>query len=171
MNPISATATIDAPRERVFEFLCDLANRPSICDHFVGEFRLERLDSRGVGAAARFRSRRPRLWVETVIEEVVPPHGIHERGRAGRLGRIPVFTVWELVDGGTPRGCEVTVTFWTEPSHPSDRARELLGGARRWRRNWKRAVVRLRDAMESDRPVERVAVAGADRLPGALTVA
>ena len=171
MGPISANAAIDAPRERVFDFLCDLANRPAICDHFVCEFRLERLESAGVGAAARFRLRRPKLWMETVIEEVIPPHRISERGRAGRLARIPVFTVWEMVEGASPGSCEVTVSFWTEPSHAIDRVRELFGAGRRHRRHWSRALAHLKDAMENEHPVGRVAVAGADRLPGALTVA
>ena len=35
MGPISVKTPIDAPRERVYEFLCDLANRPSFTDHFV----------------------------------------------------------------------------------------------------------------------------------------
>jgi hypothetical protein len=98
MRTISARISIDAPRESVHAFLGDLANRPAIIDHFADEFRLQRLESSGVGAAARFRVRRPRLWMETVIEEVEPPFRIAERGRAGRLARIPTATVWELIE-------------------------------------------------------------------------
>ena len=50
MGPISVKTLIDAPRERVYEFLCDLANRPSFTDHFVSEFRLERLESSPAGS-------------------------------------------------------------------------------------------------------------------------
>ena len=64
--------------------------------------------------------------METVIEEVSPPHRILERGRGGRLDRIPIETCWEVAEAGA-EGCEVTVTFQTSPSHPLDRLREKLG--------------------------------------------
>lgn len=163
MDPISATTTIDAPRERVFEFLLDLANRPAIADHFQQDFRLERLDSAGVGAAARFRLR-DRGWMETEIAALAFPHRIVERGRGGRTDRVPSRTVWELVPGPGAAGCEVTVSFWTEPTHPADRLRERLGSGRRLRRALARTLDRLRDVIENERRVERVAVAGADRL-------
>lgn len=164
MGPISVKKPIDAPRERVFEFLCDLANRPAITDHFAREFRLQRLESSGVGAAARFRVTGPALWMETVIEEVSPPHRILERGRGGRLDRIPIATSWEVVESGA-RGCEVTVTFQTEPSQALDRLRERLGAERFYRRQWSLALSRLKELMESGRPPSRVVVAGADRQP------
>jgi uncharacterized protein YndB with AHSA1/START domain len=164
MGPISVKKPIDAPRERVFDFLCDLANRPAIVDHFTREFRLQRLESAGVGAAARFRIKGPAHWMETVIEEVAPPHRIVERGRGGRLDRIPIVTTWDLVESGA-RGCEVTLTFNTEPSRGLDRLREMLGAKRLYRRHWSVALSRLKELMESGRPADRVVVAGADRLP------
>ena len=42
MGPVSATTAIDAPRERVYALLVDLAFRPAFTDHFIDEFRLER---------------------------------------------------------------------------------------------------------------------------------
>ena len=164
MGPISVTKAIDAPRERVFDFLCDLANRPSVTDHFMREFRLERLESSGVGAAARFQVSEPRMWMETVIEEVSPPHRLLERGRGGRLDRIPIETCWQLTEAGA-EGCEVTVTFQTSPSHPVDRLRERLGGALFYRRQWSIALARLKELMESGRTPARVRVAGGDRAP------
>ena len=161
MGPISAETTIDAPRERVWEILVDLANRPGFCDHFQHEFRLERLESSGVGAAARFRVEAPRMkiWMESAIEEAAEPHRIFERGRGSRLDRLPIFTVWELT-GGAGRTTEAKVTFWTEPSSPIDRVRERLG-ARRWlRRQWSRSLERLKDVAESGESVEPVGVAG-----------
>ena len=83
MGPITVKTTIDSPRERVYEILCDLANRPAFTDHFVADYRLQRLDSSGVGAAARFRVTEPGLWMETVIDEVSPPHRVHEQGAGG----------------------------------------------------------------------------------------
>jgi uncharacterized protein YndB with AHSA1/START domain len=165
VGPISVKTAIDAPRERVYEFLCDLANRPAFTDHFAEEFRLERIQPAGIGAAARFRVADSGFWMETVIDELSPPHRIFERGRGGRLDRIPIFTVWELTEGPSPEGCEVAVHFWTEPSHPLDRLRDALGAERRYRRRWAKALSRLKDLIESGRAVERVEVAGGERLP------
>jgi uncharacterized protein YndB with AHSA1/START domain len=166
MGPISAETTIDAPRERVFELVSDLAARPSFCDHFQRELRLQRIESRGVGAAARFRVEAPRMtmWMETVIDEVDPPHRVFERGGGGRLDRIPAYTVWELESGAGP-GTEARVTFWTEPSHPVDRIREHLGAEGWLRRQFSRALERLKELAESGRAIEFVGVAGEDPLP------
>src|SRR5436190_7685059 len=164
MGPISVSTMIDAPRGRVFEFLADLANRPAFTDHFISELRLERFESSGVGAAARMRVRRG-TWMETVIDEVSPPHRIRERGRGGRLDRIPMATLWELVEGPAASSCEVKLTFGTEPEQPFDRMRERLGAERFYRRNWSTALSRLKDLIETEGPVARVVVAGGARLP------
>jgi uncharacterized protein YndB with AHSA1/START domain len=166
MGPISAETTIDAPRERVWAMISDLADRPGFCDHFQSQFRLQRVESSGVGAGARFRVEGPRmkLWMETVVEEAEEPYRLFERGRGGRLDRIPVFTVWELSEGAG-RTTEARVTFWTEPSHPLDRLRERLGTGRWFRRMWGRALRRLKDLAESGTAIEPVALAGADPLP------
>ncbi|HEX6116188.1 MAG TPA: SRPBCC family protein [Solirubrobacterales bacterium] len=163
MGPISAETTIDAPRERVWAVLRDLANRPAFCDHFQHDFRLERLESAGVGASARFRLEGPRMkiWMETVIEEAEEPQRIFERGQGGRLDRIPSATVWELAEGAG-RTTEAKVTFWTEPSNPIDKLREN-GRSRRWiRRQWAHALERLKGLAETDSAIEPVGVAGID---------
>jgi hypothetical protein len=166
MMPVSARISIDAPRERAFAFVSDLANRPAFTDHFIHDYRLERIPSAGVGAAARFRVEPPttRLWMETVIEELEPPYGIHERGQGGRLDRIPIFTAWELL-AGPGSVTEVSLTFWTDPSHRLDRLRERLGARRWYRRQWSRALRRLKRTLEEERPVEVAGVAGEDRVP------
>jgi uncharacterized protein YndB with AHSA1/START domain len=164
MDPVAATTTIDVPREDVYELLCDLAARPAFCDHFIDGYRLERLDPVGVGAGARFRLRDSGEWLNTEIEETSPPHLIRERGRGGRFNRVPVHTVWELAPGSSAGSCEVTLTFWTEPQNPLDRAREMLGAPRWFRRNWARALARLKDLAESGRAPERVAIAGRERI-------
>lgn len=168
MGPISVTVPIDAPRERVFAVISDLANRPSFLGETVEDFRLARLDSAGVGAAARFRFADGGPWVATAIDEVEPPHRLFERGRTGRLDRIPAFTAWELVEGAGPGGCELTVSYWTQPTHPADRvADRLRGGERRLRRGWRAALRRLKELVESEQPLERLTVGGGDRIPGA----
>ena len=165
MGPVSATTTIDAPREQVFAVIADLANRPAFCDHFMTGFHLERLESRGPGAAARFHvaAKRFNMWMDTVIVEVDAPHRLVERGRGGHANRMAVGTAWELVESAAAT-TEVTVSFWTEPSNPLDAARGKLGAGRWHRRQWKRALRRLRDLIESGDEVVAVRVAGASRV-------
>ena len=165
MGPISVKRSIDAPRERVFDLLCDLANRPAFTDHFITEYRLERLESYGVGAAARMRVARRHVWMETAIVEVSSPHRILERGGSGRLDRVPTTTGWEIIDGPGGSGCEVTLSFWTEPSSRLDRLRDKLGAERFYRRQWSTALSRLKELIESGESPERVVVAGGDRAP------
>jgi uncharacterized protein YndB with AHSA1/START domain len=169
MGPVSAKVSIDAPREDVLALLADLSVRPAFTDHFIDEFRLERLEAAGVGAAARFRVPDRKLWMETVIAEAEPPHRLVERGRGGRVDRMPISTVWELVDGPAGSGCEVSVSFVIEPANIADRAADALAtlrGTEGWyRRRWSRALERLKDLVESGGEPPRVVVAGADRIP------
>ena len=165
MRPISATATVDAPRERVFDLLCDLSIRPAFTDHFLTEFRLGRLDPVGVGASARFRFRASGAWLDTAIESVTAPRLVRERGAGGRSNRVAVHTVWELAEGPAAGSCEVTVSFWTEPANLLDRLRELLGSSRALGRDWRRALDRLGEIAEGEDPASRVSVAGVDRVP------
>jgi uncharacterized protein YndB with AHSA1/START domain len=166
MGPVSAEIEIDLPRERVYEEIADLALRQRFTDHFQHGFHLTRIDSSGVGAGARFcsGSRLRSTWMDSVIEELDPPHRIVERGRGGRANRIPQTTAWELTDG--PGGLtRVRVSHWTEPKHPLDRLVEPLSGlAGAERRGWRVALRRLRDELESAAaPAERVSVAGSNR--------
>lgn len=162
MGPVSAEATIDAPRGVIFDVVSDLALRPSFCDHFQEQFRLQRVESRGVGAAARLRLDAPRFpfWMETVVAQVDPPYLLVERGRGARIDRMPVGTAWELVESaGTMT--DVTVSFWTEPGHPVDKVRDRLASAGWHERQWKRALGRLRELVESGAAIEPIRVAGA----------
>lgn len=163
MGPVSAEIEVDASRERLFEVLADLSRRPSFTDHFLTDFHLTRIDSRGIGAGARFRVSQPlrSVWMDTAIAELESPHKIVERGRGGRGNRIPVGTAWELTQasGALTR---VRVSHWTEPSNPIDRAVEALSGAGMLQeRAWREALRRLRDQVESGAAAEApIAVAG-----------
>jgi uncharacterized protein YndB with AHSA1/START domain len=163
MGPISLSTSIDAPRERVFDFIIDLAVRPSWTDHFVSEYHLARIAASGLGAAARFRVDAPAgvRYMETVIAEAERPFRIVEHGRGGRLDRLPIRMVWELEEGPTTN---VTLTFWTSPTTAFARAREL-GHTRWWRRRLKKALTRLREQIESGAAAPRTEVAGGDRIP------
>jgi uncharacterized protein YndB with AHSA1/START domain len=163
VGPISLPVSIDAPRERVFDFLCDLGARPAWIDHFASDYRLERIAATGRGAAARFRVHAPAgvRYMETVIAEVERPYRVVEHARGGRLDHIAMRIVWELEEGPTTR---VSLTFWTIPAGRFDRIREI-GRERWWRRRWKRALMRLRELIESGEAPPRAEVAGGDRVP------
>jgi uncharacterized protein YndB with AHSA1/START domain len=163
MGPVSAEIEIDAPRERVFDTLSDLALRPSFTDHFLHDFHLTRIESSGVGAGARFQVASPlrRVWMDTAIASLEAPYEIVERGCGGRSNRIPTTTVWELTEAAGSL-TQVRVSHWTEPPNPLDRALEVLAGnSFSAQRGWQEALRRLRDRLESgeDAP-PAVAVAG-----------
>jgi uncharacterized protein YndB with AHSA1/START domain len=152
VGPVSAEIEIDAPRERVFEAISDLARRPAFTDRFQRDFHLTRIESSGVGAGARFQtgSRVRSVWMDTAIAELEAPHKLVERGSGGRANRIPVTTVWELTEGSGSLTA-VRVSHWTEPSNPVDQAVEALSGsAGAAQRGWREALRRLRDQLESD---------------------
>jgi len=163
VGPISLTTSIDAPRERVFEFICDLGTRQGWIDHFATEYRLVRVEAQGQGAGARFRVDAPAgvRYMETVIAEAERPYRVVEHGRGGRLDRIPIRTVWELEEGPTTT---LTLTFWTSPPSAFDRVREL-GHTRWWTRRWSKALRRIQEIIESGEALPRTEVAGGDRLP------
>jgi uncharacterized protein YndB with AHSA1/START domain len=166
MGPLSAEIEIDVPRERVFELIGDLSARPSFTDHFLSNFHLTRIEPTGVGAGARFRVEAPlrKVWMDTTITELEPPHKIVERGLGGRTNRVQTRTVWELTEG---RGSltAVRVAHWTEPRNPVDRGLEVLSAGSFWQeRGWREALRRLRDLLEADALVaERIGVAGGNR--------
>src|SRR6188474_427723 len=162
MGPVSAEIEIDVSRQRAFETIADLGLRPSFTDHFLSDFHLTRIESRGVGAGARFRiAVRPRrVWMDTAIAELEEPHRIVEHGRGGRGNRVPSTTLWELAEGPGSL-TTVRVSFWTEPG-VVDRGLELLSGASiPYARHWQEALRRLRDRLESDELDDgRIGVAG-----------
>jgi uncharacterized protein YndB with AHSA1/START domain len=166
MGPIRAEVEIDAPRERIFELIGDLSLRPSFTDHFLTDFHLLRIDPRGVGAGARFRVKAPlrKVWMDTTIIGQEEGERIVEAGSGGRTNRIRTHTVWEL-SGGTGSLTAVSVTHWSEPANPLDRALEVASGGSFWQeRGWQEALRRLRETIESDLPAgERIAVAGGNR--------
>jgi hypothetical protein len=164
MGPVSAAVDVDAPRERVFDLIGDLASRPAFTDHFISDFHLTRIASSGAGAGARFRLALPprALWMDTAISVCEAPRRIVERGCGGPSNRIPAVTVWELLEGPGSL-TSVRLSFWTEPSDRVDRALDLLGGTSLWHaRAWRRALRRLRDLVESSEsaPVRHAIIAG-----------
>lgn len=163
MDPVTVSIVIDAPRERVFEYLQDLANHSEFTDHYLHEWHLTRVDSVGRGAGARFRVAAPGnrfSWGDVTFTEVDPPYRIVEVGRGGKDNRVRTLGIYELspATGATTR---VRFTLETEPATLSDRLLESLG-ARSWvRRQNMKAMRRLRSILEQgEGRGARVTVAG-----------
>jgi uncharacterized protein YndB with AHSA1/START domain len=150
MDPVTVTTTIDRPREEVFAYLLDVANRPEYTDHYLVDWRLTREDPVGRGAGARFRFKAPLNrfnWADITLIEVEAPRRIVEAGRGGKYNRTRLRAVYELEQGsgGTTR---VTYMLETRPGKFSDALMEKVG-FRGWiTRKSNRAMRRLRSILE-----------------------
>jgi uncharacterized protein YndB with AHSA1/START domain len=148
VRQVTVSTVISAPREQIFDFVCDLAARPAYTDHFMRDYRLARVNPVGRGAAARFQLRGPlaKEYAELHITEVDRPRRIVEEVRVGRRGRNRSLAVYEFSreGGGTTR---VELTTFSEPATLVDRLKQV--GAAGWmRRQTRRALDRLRMIFE-----------------------
>lgn len=163
MHPVTVSTVISAPRERVFDYLRDIANHAEFTDHYLVDWHLTREDSVGLGAGARFRVKAPGnrfSWADSTFTEIASPHRIVETGRTGKANRIRTLGVYELspASGGATR---VQLTIETEARVLSDRIMEALGGRAWLKRKNAKALRRLRSILErGEGRGERVTVAG-----------
>jgi uncharacterized protein YndB with AHSA1/START domain len=162
MREVTVSTVISAPREEVFDFVCDLAGRPAYTDHYMHDYRLARVNPVGAGAAARFSIRAPlaKEYAELEIKEVDRPRRIVEELRVGRRGRNRSLAVYEFMPeaGGVTR---VELTTYSEPATVVDRLKEI--GAAGWvRRQTKKSLERLRMIFEEPPkdPLKRATIAG-----------
>jgi uncharacterized protein YndB with AHSA1/START domain len=163
VDPFTVSATINRPREEVFEYLADIANHAEFTDHYLVDWHLTREDSYGTGAGARFRMKAPRnrfAWADFTLADVQPPFRIVEHGRGGKYNRIRMLGTYTLSPG--PGGTtKVEYTLETVPVYPSDHIMEALGGNRWTRRQTAKAMRRLRTILEENRDRgRRATVAG-----------
>ena len=162
MREVTVSATISAPREDVFDLVCDLAARPTFTDHFQDDYRLARVQPVGVGAAARFKLDAPLAneYAELTITEADRPRRIIEEIRVGRRGRNRSVAVYDF----TRESANVTrveLTTYSEPATRVDRFRQI--GAAGWiRRKTRRSLDRLRAIFEEPQkePPKRATIAG-----------
>jgi uncharacterized protein YndB with AHSA1/START domain len=153
VDAFTVSTTISRPREEVFEYLADIANHAEFSDHYLTDWHLLREETYGVGAGARFRlhTRLNRFsWADLSIAEAQPPYRILQRGRGGKYNRVRILATYTLLEGpgDTTR---VDFTLETEPSLPSDRVVEALGGRSWLKRKTTRAMRRLRVILEEGR--------------------
>jgi uncharacterized protein YndB with AHSA1/START domain len=150
VDPLTVSIVVSAPRERIFDYLQDIANHPEFTDHYLVDWHLTRIDSVGLGAGARYRVKAPGnrfSWGDSTFIEVERPHRLVEAGRTGKNNRIRTMGVYELApaSGGATK---VSFTLETKPTKLSDRLMESMG-ARSWmRRKNRRAMRRLRGILE-----------------------
>jgi uncharacterized protein YndB with AHSA1/START domain len=162
MREVTVSTIISAPREEVFDFVCDLAGRPAYTDHFMDDYRLARVQPVGVGAAARFKLDAPmsNQYAELTITEADRPRRIIEEVRLGRRGRNRSVAVYDF----TRESATVTrvdLTTFSEPATMVDRFREI--GAAGWmRRKTRKSLDRLRMIFEEPQkgPPKRATIAG-----------
>ena len=154
MREVTVSAVISAPREDVFDFVCDLAARPAFTDHFMDDYRLARIRPIGVGAAARFKLDAPLAneWAELTIIKADRPREIVEEIRVGRRGRNRSVAIYDFTrESATVTRVELT-TF-SEPATIVDRLKEI--GAAGWmRRKTHKSLDRLRTIFEEPERVE-----------------
>ncbi len=158
MRPITVSTVVDAPREHVFRCLADLANHAAFTDHMTSDFRLERMESSGVGAAVRFRvasslARLPLMSplasasVELVTTELEEPYLLLLEGATGRFNRVRVRVDYRLTVHSTDM-TRVELTVETHPAKRIDALKESLG-ARPWlAAKLRRALRRMRELIE-----------------------
>jgi uncharacterized protein YndB with AHSA1/START domain len=164
VDPVSASVTIDRPREEVFAYLADVANHAEFSDHYMTNWRLTRIDSVGRGAGARFRVGVPLQrfdWGDMTLVAVDPPRRIVALGRYGKFNRIKTTGIWTLEPSGGG-GTDVEYMIESEPALPTDRIVETLSGQRRYyKRKVRKAMRRLQEILEEDHGRgARVTVAG-----------
>jgi uncharacterized protein YndB with AHSA1/START domain len=162
-HSLTVSTLISAPRERVFDYLQDIANHSEFTDHYLVDWRLTRESSIGAGAGARYRVKAPGnrfSWGDSTFTEVTAPRRIVEVGRTGKANRIRTLGVYELSPG--PAGAtRVQFTLQTETRVLSDRIMEALGGRAWLKRKNAKAMRRLRSILErGEGRGERVTVAG-----------
>jgi uncharacterized protein YndB with AHSA1/START domain len=148
VRQVTVSTVISAPREDVFDFVCDLAARPAYTDHFMRDYRLARANPVGLGAAARFRMHAPfaKEYAELQITEVDRPRRIVEELAVGRRGRNRSLAVYDFSIEG-PGITRIELTTFSEPATLVDRLKEL--GAAGWvRRQTAKALKRLRMIFE-----------------------
>ncbi len=162
VRQVTVSTVITAPREQIFDFVCDLAARPAYTDHFMRDYRLARVNPVGIGAASRFQLKAPfaKEYAELQITEVDRPRRIVEEIRVGRRGRNRSLAIYDFSDEG--HGVtRVELTTFSEPATPIDRIKEL--GAAGWvRRQTAKALKRLRMIFEEppSGELKRATIAG-----------
>lgn len=163
MDPLTISTTVALPREAIFEYLSDISNHAEFEDHYLTDWHLTRVESRGRGAGARFRVEMPARrysWADLTLVELEPPYRIVGRGRTGKNNRVRLRVEYRLTIV-SESVTQVALTIETDPVTVTDRLAESFG-ARRWlQRKSGKALARLRSILEEGKGSgKRATVAG-----------
>jgi len=165
VDPVTADVVISRPPAEVFDYLADVANHPEFLDHFTHGWRVTREDTYGRGAGARYAVRQTGNrypFVDYTVVEFEPPRRLVLAGRAGKYNRIRALTQIDL-EPAAGDGTRVTVTYETQRKLLSDFLFDRRGF---YKRNWRKALRRLREILEEDRGRgARATIAGGPRKP------
>jgi len=137
MRPVSASAHLEQPPERVFEFLADLRNHWRLTQRLAA---LETLD--GDGAGGRVRIGGPLGLSRVARTRVVgmdPPRALHGQAHVGR--RTVGLVHWRIEPNG--QGSHVTLSAVVERATRLDRLILAVGGRRLLARAFADAVAQL----------------------------
>jgi uncharacterized protein YndB with AHSA1/START domain len=154
--PVALDTYISAPREELFDFVADIAARPSWNDHFQAEFHLATTRAATKGSAARYRTDPPfqrQLYSDLRIVELDRPRRIFEEGVQGRLNRGRVQIVWDFFQEA-PEQTRIEFEMRTEPGGKLQRMAEGLGAHGYYKRQYTTALERLRMIFEERPPGE-----------------
>jgi uncharacterized protein YndB with AHSA1/START domain len=162
MREVNVSKVISADRERIFDFVSDLAGRPAYADHYMRDYRLARVNPVGAGAAARFQFNAPlaKDYAELEVREVDRPRRIVEELAVGRRGRNRFLAVYDFTQEA-PGVTRVELTTYGEPATTIDRMKQV--GAAGWiRRQTAKQLERLRMIFEEPpkEPLKRATIAG-----------
>jgi len=166
--PVALDTHIAAPREEVFDFVADIAARPSWNDHFQSEFHLTRPRTATKGSAARYRTNPPfqrQLYTDLAIVELDRPRRLVEEGVQGKLNRGRVQIVWDFEQEG-PALTHVQFEMRAEAGSRLQGTAQALGARGYYKRQYATALERLRIIFE-ERPegeLARASVAGYEPL-------
>jgi hypothetical protein len=149
MSSVTVSTTIHQPRDRVFDFLDDLARHEAFTDHFLVDWTLTGERSTGVGAGARMRAkgagRHP--WITITVVESVRPERTVEEGRGGKAGRRRTRGIYELAVAA-PDATKVSFTNELEPAGVLERLQAPLARSYLRRQN-ARSLRRLKAILEN----------------------
>jgi hypothetical protein len=148
MASITVSTTIHRPRERVFDFLDDLARHEAFTDHFLVDWTLTQERTTGVGAAARMRAKRAgrHPWITITVVESTRPERTVEEGRGGKDGRRRTRGIYELEEAGAG-ATKVSFTNEFEPAGVLERVQAPLARAYLRKQN-ARSLERLKAMLE-----------------------
>jgi uncharacterized protein YndB with AHSA1/START domain len=115
MKPVTVSADVAAPPERVFEYLDTLANHEAFLDHYLGKWKFSG-PARGVGAKAEALAKAPgsQDWFDFEVIEAESPRLLVEEGVSAG-GKRRTHGTYRLSEAGGGTRVEFELEFLELP--------------------------------------------------------